>query len=187
MKKILTSTIVAFVFLLGVPVFAQMEGFDISALAQELGDEHAALLEQVEAGEITKEEAYNAWQELVDELRTEKDKYFNNRMEAIQEKIEMIAEKNPERAAVLEEKMTTAQERRQERTQMRSQIREQVQSGEITREQARVRFGELQSEAQQTRIMLREDATGFEAGKMENRPEGAPEMGQGQKRGGGGE
>ena len=105
---------------------------------------------------------------------------------APEERVQEIAEENPEHAAMLEEKMTATQERRQERTQKRDQIRAQIQSGELTREQAREQFSEMQSEAQQLKTQLQEGKEELRTQRgegMENRPEGASGMGEGQRRG----
>ena len=118
---------------------ASAETTDVSALREKMAslrETHAELKAQVEAGEITKDEAKEQWQELIAGVRSEKEALFEARMEKIQEKYESLLETDPERAEALQERIENAQARRAEMEEKRAELKAQVEAGEITRQEA---------------------------------------------------
>ena len=138
LTQLLAGSLVALAFVvLGSQAYAFESAADIQARLAELREVHADLKAQVEAGEITPEEARAQWQALLAEARAEKDAYFAEKMEKVQDRYEMIAERNPEAAELLKERIDLAMQRRDEHLEKRAELRAQVASGEITRDEAR--------------------------------------------------
>ena len=138
LTTIIAGSLVALAFLaLGSPAYAFESAADIQARLTELREIHADLKAQVEAGDITVEEAREKWHALLAETRAEKDAYFEEKMQQVRDRYEVIAERNPEAAELLKERIDLAKQRRDEHLAKREELRDQIESGDITRDEAR--------------------------------------------------
>lgn len=141
MKKIthiIITTAFALVMIFGAhQTFAQENTLNLQAKMAELRETHADLKAQVEAGTLTKEEAREQWKEIISEARAEKEAFFEEKMKKINAKYEELLKKNPERAALLKERIDSANKRREEAQEKREELRAKVESGEITKAEAR--------------------------------------------------
>jgi polyhydroxyalkanoate synthesis regulator phasin len=176
MKNLIAGVMFAMLLFSGTTAHAQ--NTNVQELMATLRADHAELKNQVDAGELTKEEAKELWQEKIAEAREAKEEFFSERVAKTEAKIAEIAENNPERAALLEERLATTEERREEQKVKREAVREQIQSGEITREEAVL----IKKEARQENIQERtENKEAFEEKRAElkearvERQENAPE------------
>ncbi len=139
--------VVAAVLMTGPSVFAQSEtGAELQAIVAGLRAEHQSLKAQVDAGEITKEEAHAIWQARIKEVRVAKEEHYAARMEKAQARIARISEKNPEVGAKLQTRLDESVAKRAAWKAELGGIREQIKSGEITREQAQEIRAEVRSE-----------------------------------------
>ncbi len=173
MKNILGGVAAVMILFAAVPVFAQTDTFDVHALVQELQVQYDALKEQVDAGDMTAEEALAQWQVIMDDAWAQKEAFFDARLERVQSRIEAVAGDDEERAALLEDQLTTLKERRQERAEIHTKLR----NGEITLEEAQQLRTELRTQIRAGEGMMRSsDGTGQGAGPgtgMGTPPEGA--------------
>lgn len=155
--------------------FAQTDTADIKAQIADLKEEHQGMRAQVEAGELTKEEAMEIWSDKVAEIRTLKDQLFDARVEKMNERYEMIAEKNPERAEALQSFMSEMTERREVAKAEREALHAAIEAGEITREEAREQrkamHKENKAEREEMRGEFKEKKTEFRAENSEKREE----------------
>ena len=132
MKNILAGTAALMILFVASPAFAQDDTFDVSSVIQNLQEEYDSLKEQVDSGDMTADEALALWQDLMDEAWAQKEAFFDARMERLMSRIETVAEADEDRAALLEEQLTTLKERRQDRLEIHTKLR----YGEITLEEA---------------------------------------------------
>jgi len=151
-------------------VMAQDEDAAVEEVTQEVNNlraQHSALKAQVDAGEITKEEARAQWKALIDEVRGKKKAAFDRRIERIQTRYERIAERNPELAEKLRTRIDSAHSRRTEVAENRRVLNQRVRDGEVTREEARTihrdnaqavreKMAEVKTNIQETREGIRE-------------------------------
>ncbi|MCA9352860.1 hypothetical protein KC901_01620 [Patescibacteria group bacterium] len=183
MKKIIhVSVALLAVFVIGfsaVSVSALESHNELEARITELRAVHADLKAQVEAGDITIEEAREQWHALIAELRAEKDAFFEKKRAQIEDRYETLAERNPERAEILKEHIDAMLTRHQERVEERAELRAKVEVGEITRKEARemkVDFVKDQHEKYQTiREDLRDKRQDLRDERMEDRKENRDE------------
>ena len=150
--------------------FAQTDEESLQTRTIELRETHQELKAQVDAGEITKEEAQAEWKELLEAFRTEKEAFVQERMEKIESKYQEVLEKNPEAAALLKERMDAASERRAIVTEKRDEIRAQVESGEITKSEARIQKNDLAKTQKEVYQSIRSDIQERRDNLKANRP-----------------
>jgi hypothetical protein len=136
MKNIIKITTSVFAIIL---VFTQVwsaqalsTAAELQAKISALREVHVELKAQVQTGILDIEDARNRWQNLVQEIRVEKEELFKQRMQNIQEKYENFADKNPERAELVKERIDASIERRTEIQSKRIELQAQVQAGAIT-------------------------------------------------------
>ncbi len=180
--KIITGGLLVCALTLGAQgVSAQGGGSSLQGRVAEMRQAHADLKAQVEAGDITREEARSAWQSMIAELRAEKEAHFEAKRKRIEAKYQDLLEKNPERAAVIKEHLDAAEARRAEAQEQREAIRAQVESGEITKQEARTQKMELlrtqREAAQNFRSNIKEKREEFQA-KREERQASRPGNGR---------
>ena len=137
MKKIIVGFVAVALLATAVPAFAQSEtGADMQSIVSRLRTAHQELKAQVNAGEITREEAHSKWLQMIADARAKKDAHYADRMAKAKAKIEKIAEKNPERAAQLRERVDNIARQRASLRAERESITDGVMNGEINREEA---------------------------------------------------
>lgn len=151
-------------------VSAQTDAVDIRAQIADLKEEHKEMRAQVEAGDLTKEEAMELWSDKVTEIRTLKDQLFDGRVEKLNERYETLAEKNPERAAALQDFIGEMKDRREAVKAEREALQAAIQAGEITREEAHAQRKALHQEARREREEMRGE---FKVKKAEFKAENA--------------
>ncbi len=137
MKTTKIFSALALALMIPVLTFAQTSNQDWKAKIEAAKAEKAELRAQVEAGEITKEEARTQWAEKIAALRAEKEARFQARVDNIKARIAIIAEENPERAAEMTSRLDKALSRREASKAARADIKSKVESGEMTREEAK--------------------------------------------------
>ena len=161
-------------------VFAQTDAADIRAQIADLKEEHKEMRAQVEAGELTKEEAIDMWSEKVQELRTLKDQLFDGRVEKLNERYEAIAKNNPERAEALQDFISEMKERRESVKAEREALHAAIMAGEITREEAREQkkalYEQRKAEREEMREEFKERKEVFKAENAEKREEMKAQM-----------
>lgn len=144
-------------------------GAEIKAQIQELREEHQELKAQVEAGDITKEEARESWKASLAEIRAAKEAYFADRMENMKEKYENLAENHPELAERIRNRFEKKQEERETRNAERKTLHESLRSGEIDMDTYKERVGELRAAWREGRQEDRENFAEFREGVKERR------------------
>lgn len=157
MKSFIIGTVLLSSAAFGMPVSAQEgvgNGSGINDRMQELQTIHAELKEQVNAGEITREEAIAEWQSLIADLRTEKDRLIEERKADIENRVTTAIAKleaeDPEKAEALAARYEEVLARRADYQAERSAIRAQIEAGEITREEAVMERKQLNEEYRAT-------------------------------------
>ena len=143
----------AVVLMAGVSASAQTE-MSPQDIFTNLRAQHQELKVQVDAGEITREEARSTWQAVIAEARAAADVRFAEHMSNIQAKVEQISEKNSERATELQTQVEAAVEHRDSIKGRRAAIFEQVKGGEINREEAKEMNSEIRTEQEAYRATL---------------------------------
>lgn len=148
MKAKITIIGLALAFFLASGAIASAQGIssEMQDFISGLRAQHADLKAQVEAGDMTKEEARALWATAKEEAQVVKEAHFTARLAKTQERIAQVALKNPERALELQERSDAMVERRTERHAKLDVIRTRVQSGEITREEARETVSGIRAE-----------------------------------------
>lgn len=173
--KLIIGSVFALALLISGPqAFAQEDTSSLRDKIAELRETHKDLKAQVEAGELTAEEARAQWQDMMAEVRAEKEAHFEAKIERVEAKYAEILENNPERAAIFKEHIDAVKERREEAVEKRNELRSKVESGEITRKEAtqmRVEFAKTQKEKfQDIRNSVKEKRNDYRALNKENRP-----------------
>lgn len=97
---------------------------------------HIELASKIQAKEITKEEAQNLWRRDLMQVRAAKEKLFEKRMDHIQAKYMKFAEKKPQRAVLVKERINASLEARAEVKAKRMEVQSNAQAGVISRVQA---------------------------------------------------
>ncbi|MCA9352539.1 hypothetical protein KC901_03530 [Patescibacteria group bacterium] len=164
MKRItlITRTLaLALVFGIGVHTVMAIEtDAELQTRIAELRQSHADLKAQVEAGELTVEEARETWRTLLEEARAEKEAFFETKRQQIEDRYEQMVENNPERAEIFKQHINAMRDRHEARVENRAELRAQVAAGEITRQEAnnmRVEFVQQQRDnAREFRADLKE-------------------------------
>ena len=148
------ALLVALALGLGVHTVMAIEtDVELQTRIAELRQAHADLKAQIEAGELTVEEA-----------RAEKEVFFENKRQQIENRYKQLVENNPERAEIFKEHIDAMRDRHEARVENRVELRAQIEAGEITRQEAnkmRVEFVQQQ----------RDDAREFRADLQEKRQE----------------
>lgn len=165
MYKNIIKAFFAIIFVLGsyagVSYAQEMDIEQVIVEIQELRFEQTELRLQIEAGEITREEAQDKWQERIDEIRLLKDEVFEEKTNRLQERYKDALEKNPDRAETMNNYINTLHENRVEMSQKRKALGESLFAEEITREEAqleRVRIREsFNEELARMQNLLNED------------------------------
>lgn len=159
MKKAIIGFMVVALLMTGLTAFAQTDiasttdttdtDTNFRDLMARLRATHQDLKAQVDAGKITKEEARVKWIEMITDVQAKKEAHYNDRIAKAKDRIEKIAEKNPEKAAELQERIDAIAEHRASLKIERESIAEQVRNGEISREEAhRLRAEILREQAE---------------------------------------
>ncbi|MBU0982087.1 hypothetical protein KKC94_05345 [Patescibacteria group bacterium] len=144
MKKMILGFIVTSMLAIAVPAIAFADTF-AQDLISDMQTKHEELKAQVDAGELTKEEALDTWYGLLDEARADIQSHFDDRMVKAQERLHNLEAIDPEKAAELQARFDIVTGRRAQMLAERNRIVEQLMNGEITR-----------VEAQQMRITIRQ-------------------------------
>lgn len=144
---------------------------ELKAKIMEMRAAHADLKAQVEAGEITQEEARETWKGMVEEIKAEKQAHFEARKAKVEAKYQELLGSDPERAEKLKERMDAAEARRTEHQAKKAEIKAQVESGEITKQQAM----EMKKEHMQERKAAVQERKANRAEQKEMRKENKPQ------------
>ena len=140
---------------------------EIRAEIQELKAYLADLREQVKNGELTQDEAKEAWKAAVAELREKKDALFQGLMDHAKEKYDRLAENNPELAEAIKNRFEGFKAARQERHERFKELRESLGEGEMTRDEFRSGVREAGQEFRAKRAENAEEFHGFIEGRRE--------------------
>ena len=166
--KIIVAGAFAFAIMFGAAhSYAQEDVATIQNRIAELRETHKELKAQVQAGEITAEEARATWQDLVAKARAQKEAFFEARIERVEAKYQQLLENNPERAEIFKEHIDAARKRHGEIVAKRDELRAKVDSGEVTQQEAnrmridfmkeqRNKFQEIRADVQAKRKKLRD-------------------------------
>ncbi len=155
-KKILTGLVATTMLATATSALAD-DSSDWKSKMADLREQHSELKAQVESGEITKDEARETWTSIMKGVRAEKDSHFESRMDEARERAEKIAERNPERAAALQQRIVDATQRREEVKVEREELRQKVESGEITKEELKVIREEKKEEFNERKEEVKEE------------------------------
>ncbi len=135
-KFLLVALVIALV-----PFFANAEAnVDVEGLKAKLTDlraKHTAYETQVVAEGLTREDAINMWKTDLEAFRAEKDQFFTNKMDGLKEKYGKLAEKFPEKAAMIKARFEDKNQNREARKAELKNLLQQRRSGEINREDFR--------------------------------------------------
>jgi len=139
LKNLLMTSVFVVGILISSVAYAQTQNLDdIKTQIQLLKQERAELRVQIESGEITKEVAISLLQPKIDVLKELKNSYFESKIKSINEKISVVAEKNPERAEMLSQFITNLSNNRNIMKDERLKLHNAIKAGEISREDAQV-------------------------------------------------
>ena len=119
-KKIITAIFVAIISVVGLSAFA-FDSIDWKARVVELRAQHTELKVQVDEGVLTVEEAHEQWLGIMEVAHREKDSDFFRRTRRAGENLEKLADKNPEAAERLRNRISDLEERQQNRIERRMQ------------------------------------------------------------------
>ena len=170
MKKKLLALAIALTFFMPLAVSADETTTDsevtdpvteIRAEIQELRNYLQELKDQVENGELTKDEAHELWQTAVAEVREKKQALFDARMEEAKVKYEQLAENHPELADALRTRFEGFREARQIRNTKAKELRESLKNGDITRAEFRLDIQDTQLEFKARRNERKQEFRGF--------------------------
>lgn len=172
-KTLLSSIILLALTLSTSSVSAIETDAELAVRISALRTAYVELKAEVDAGTLTQEEARAQWQLLIDEVRAEKEAFFEEKRAQIEVRLEAVEEKNPERAALIKQRIDAMKERQEERAEKRVELRAQIESGEITRQEAnkvRVDFVKDQHEQYlELRANLKDQRLELRNGNIENR------------------
>jgi predicted nuclease with TOPRIM domain len=115
----------------------------ISDKIGELIEKQKELKNQIDAGEISIEEAQEEWKKLVDDLRAEKEDKFSKKFQSIKVRAKILKALHPAYESWIIERVSEAQARKIEYQKSRLEVSRQLLDGEITREEAREKHKEF--------------------------------------------
>ncbi|MBN2306646.1 hypothetical protein JXD20_01560 [Candidatus Peregrinibacteria bacterium] len=134
---------------------------EIRAEIQELRNYLTELREQVQNGELTKEEAKEAWKTTLAEIREKKEALFQDMMDKAEQKYENLAENNPELAEAIRNRFEGFTAARTERHERFKELRESFDNGEMDRGQYRLGIREAHQEFKAKRLEHKEQFRSF--------------------------
>lgn len=137
---------------LGAEIRAEIE--ELKAYRQELSD-------KVDNGEMTEEQAHEAFKAALDELKALKEAYFEEKIAAAKAKYETLAENNPELAEAIQTRWEGFREARETRKAECQALRESLASGEITREEFKTGLSEARMGFKNKRMEHKNEFRGF--------------------------
>lgn len=106
---------------------------------------------QIDAGEITLDEARATWREEMEKVRELKHEYFSERLEDARVRYEGLAENNPELAEKIKERFETMRTEREADMKERQALRDSLAAGEISGDEFREQMKGLRNELRENR------------------------------------